>query len=181
METFIIDWPVLALLGLAFGSFAPSERWWRSRAFVAGTASAIAFTATAMISYVLAPDWMWMYFLEREDASWAVPFIPVGFLFVYVMSFAAATALKGLGRGVVWIAAGLAVAAEVIVLSLTWDRYHRVGTTAEWLRDSAHELFTTSPTGPVKTISVLGPVFVVVTAAAFVVVIRSARADSSNR
>jgi hypothetical protein len=181
METFIIDWPVLVLLGLIFGWFAPSDRWWRTRAFAAGAVSAIAFTSTAMVSYVLAPDWMWMYFLVPEDASWSVPLIPIGFLFVYALSFAAATALRRVGRTVVWAAAAFAGAAEVAVVALTWDRYHRVGTAREWLQGSAHELFTTQPTGPVRTISLLGPAFLAVTVVALVLVIRSGRAGSSDR
>lgn len=181
IATFIIDWPVLIFIGVVFGAFAPDTSWWRGRAFVAGLVTAAVFTATAVISYFIEPDWMWMYFLDPDEVSWVVPLIPVGFLLLYALAFAAAVSLRQLDRLALWAAGALALLAEIVVVAVTWDRYRLVGTRQEWLTGSAHELFSTSPSGPVKTIGLLGPVFAAVFLAALYVVYRSRRAIAADR
>jgi hypothetical protein len=181
IETFIIDWPVLLFLGLLFGSFAPADGWWRSRAFKAGFIAALVFTIVAFASYAVAPDWMWMYFLDPGDVAWALPGLVVAYVAAYLLGFAAAIGLKPLGTRALVIAAGVTIAAEIGVLALTWSRYHLVGTRSEWLRGEAHELFSISPSGPVKTIGLLVPAFFVVLALAFFSTWRSARAGARPR
>lgn len=134
-----------------------------------------------MVSYFIEPDWMWMYFLKPDDAVWVVPLIPFGYLFVYAISFAAAVGLRDAPRWFVWAAAVVAGAMEVAVVAVTWDRYHLIGTRAEWVADSAHELFTASPDGSAKTISLFGPVFAIVLVVSLFLVIRNYRASSSDR
>lgn len=163
---------MLILLGLVFGAFAPDELWWRSRAFLGGVVSTAAFTIVALVSYAIAPDWMWMYFLDPSEASWAVPFIPVAYLFVYALAFAAAVAVRRAARGVLWTAIAIAIGMEAAVIAITWDRYHLVGTDREWLEGTAEELFSASPGGDAKTIGLLGPVFLVVLVVALVMVWR---------
>ena len=181
IATFIIDWPVLLFLGILFGSLAPSRDWWRSRSFAAGLATALAFTAVAFISYAVAPDWMWMYFLRPSDVAWALPGIALGYIGMFLLGFSAAIGMKPLGRGVLAGAALGTLSAEVVTVALTWSRYHNIGTKQEWLAGRAHELFTTGPSGPVKTIGLLGPVFVVVFAAALFIAWRSSRAAAADR
>ena len=181
METFIIDWPVCVLIGLVFGGLAPRARWWRSKAFTFGLISVVVFTATAVISYFLAPDWMWMYFWDPNPVAWSVPLIAIGYVLTFALAFAAAISLRDLGTRAVWIAAGLAAVAEVVMVGLTWDRYHRVGTRSEWLNDAAHELFSTSPSGPVKTIGILGPIFAVVLIGSLILARRSRDASLTDR
>ena len=181
IETFIIDWPVLALIGLAFGWFATRDAWWRSRAFYAGFATAAVFTLVAMLSYLVAPDWMWMYFLDPDEVAWSLPLIPVGYLFVYVVGFAAAIPLRA-GSRRMWLGALAAtLAMEVVVLGITWDRYHEIGTTREWLNNAAHELFTATPTGPARTIGLMSPVIIIVAIGAFLYVRRQQRALTPRR
>lgn len=172
---------MLLLLGLIFGVFAPDERWWRSRAFAGGFASAAAFTLVALISYAIAPDWMWMYFLDPSDVSWTVPLIPAGYMFVFALAFAAAVAVRRVSRRVLWAGIAVAVAMEVVVIAITWDRYHLVGTEREWIQGSANELFSASPSGDAKTIGLLGPLFLVVLAVSLVLVWRSRREASAHR
>ncbi len=175
IETFIIDWPIMSLLGFVFGAFAPRERWWTTRAFRAGLASAAVFTLVALISYFIAPDWMWMYFLDPSRVAWVVPVILIAYLAVFAVSFAAAIALRELGPKLVWaLVAGCAVL-EAAVLAITWDRYHQIGTRQQWLADAAHELVTPTPTGPARTISLLVPVFLIVLGASLVSVWRNRR------
>lgn len=181
IETFIIDWPVLALIGLAFGGFATRDAWWRSRAFYVGFATAAVFTLVAMLSYLVAPDWMWMYFLDPDEVAWSLPLIPVGYLFVYVVGFAAAIPLRAGSRRMWWGALAATLAMEVVVLGITWDRYHEIGTTREWLNNAAHELFTATPTGPARTIGLMSPVIIIVAIGAFLYVRRQQRALTPRR
>ena len=182
VATFIIDWPVLGLLGFVFGASATAERWWKSRAFVVGFLSALVFTGTALVSYVVAPAWMWMYLLDHRSLTWTVPFIALGYLFVYVMSFAAAVSLRAARPVLPWIAAGVALLMEVALLVITWDRYHLVGTRLEWSSGVAHELFDLSPTGVAKTVGYMGPLVIVTIAICLFVVFRgSRRAPAADR
>lgn len=180
IETFIIDWPVLLLLGFVFGGRAAGDPWWQTRAFAAGTVSAAAFAAVALVSYSVAPDWMWMYFLDPSDVRWAVPLMAPAYLFVFWVAFAAAVAARRLGPAALWTGAAGAIALEVAVVAITWDRYHLVGTARDWVTGTAHELITASPAGPVRTIGLLGPLFLAVTVAAYVYASRS-RATAAGR
>lgn len=181
IETFIIDWPVLVLIGLVFGGFGARDAWWRTPAFYAGFATAAAFTLVAMLSYLIAPDWMWMYFLDPDEVAWSLPLIPLGYLFVYVVGFAAAIPLRAASRRAWWAALAATLAMEVVVIGITWDRYHEVGTTRQWLNDAAHELFSAAPTGPARTIGLMSPLFVVIAIAAFWYVRRQQRALTPRR
>jgi hypothetical protein len=181
VQTFIIDWPILLFLGILFGSFAPAESWWRSRPFLAGLATALVFTTIAFISYAVAPEWMWMYFLTPSDVAWALPGIAIGYVAVFALGFAAAVGLKPLGARVLASAAVTMLIGEIGVVALTWSRYHLIGTRQEWTSGTAHELFTASPSGPVTTIGLLGPVFVVVFVIALFVTWRSGRAPVARR
>jgi hypothetical protein len=179
--TFIIDWPVLMFIGILFGAFAPRQRWWKSRAFLAGTATALAFTAVAFISYLVAPDWMWMYLFEPSEAAWSLPGIAIGYLFTFALAFAGAVALAEIGRHAVVAAAVTALVGEIGIVAITWDRYHLVGTRNEWLSGSASELFSTSPAGDAKTIGLLGPLFLIVAVVSLVLTIRGRRATAADR
>ncbi len=178
IATFIIDPPVLVALGLVFGALAPEVSPWRSRALAGGLVSAVVFTLIALVSYVVAPDWMWMYLLEPDDVGWAVPFIAVGYLACYALGYAAALALRTRGRAAVIGAIAASVVAEISLLAATWDRYHLVGTRSEWLRGTADELVTVAPEGAASLIAKLGPVFFAVLGVALVVAWKARRGTS---
>ncbi|MFN2593705.1 MAG: hypothetical protein ABR579_02310 [Actinomycetota bacterium] len=164
---------MLMFIGLLFGAFSPTSQWWKSTAFTAGAVTAAVFTATAFISYALAPDWMWMYWIDPSHAAWALPGIAIGYLFVFTVSFAAGTAIKQLGTRVQITAVVAALCGEVGIVAITWDRYHRIGTTAQWLQGKAHELFSLHPSGAARAIGAMGPVFALAFVACLVVTWRS--------
>jgi hypothetical protein len=168
IATFIIDWPVLIFLGLVFGAWAPPTGWWRSRALLAGAIAAGVFTLTALASYAIAPDWMWMYFLDPDPVSWVVFVIPAAYAFTFLLGFWSAIALKPLGGQAIARAAVVSLILEAVVIGITWERYSEVGTAAEWSAGRANELFSLSPDGDARTIGLMGPVFLVVAVAAFV-------------
>ena len=173
VATFIIDWPVMALIGLVFGALARESRP-AGRTFYAGAIVAASFGGVALVSYVVAPDWMWMYFLDPDEVAWAVPFVLAGYLFTFVLGFAAARGLRELPRAIWGLAAGAGVL-EIVSLALTWDRYRNVGTAAEWTSGDAAPLFTSSPSGDVLVISLLFPAFAVVAVLCVRAVLRDGR------
>ena len=157
VATFIIDWPVMAFFGLFFGRFAPLRAWWRSSAFTGGLIASGGFTTVAMLSYRIAPDWMWMYYRDPDEMRPAVPFMPLGYMLTFVAGFFGAVRLQEDDKSVWPVAAG-AVAAEVAVVAATWDRYHRIGTRSEWEEGTASELVTAKPQGLAKQVSSYGPI-----------------------
>jgi hypothetical protein len=181
MKTFIIDWPVLMFLGVLFGGLAPTDDPWRSRALKVGGVVAVVFTATAFISYFVAPEWMWMYFISPDSVAWSLPLIAVGYVVTFLLGFAAALGLRTLGTGYLVAGAVSMLISEIAVVGVTWDRYRLVGTTDEWLSGSAHSLFAVPPQGPVKLIGALGPVFVVTLLGGIFVTWRARRAVAADR
>lgn len=131
------------------------------------------FTASALLSYVVAPDWMWMYFLEPDEARWTVPLMPFAYVATYVLGFAAGVSLKQLSMRMVWFGAAVALAAEAAVVALTWDRYVSVGSPET---GEVYYLFDSPPAGPVVMISVTGAVFAVVLVAGLIWLWRQSRA-----
>lgn len=121
-----------------------------------------------------------MYFLDPDDVSWTVPLMLPAYLFVYWVAFGCAIAAREHGPVVPWFGAGVALVMEIVVLVMTWDRYHLVGTTSEWVAGRASELISASPTGPARTIGLIGPLVLATTIAAYVYAVRS-RAPAADR
>lgn len=155
IETFIIDWPILAFFGFLFGGV--STRVGVARALVAGLIPMGGFTASAMLSYKHAPDWMWMYYRDPKDMEPVVRFMPAAYVAVFLVSFLAALRLE---RSALRTARGLALGAEAAVLAVTWDRYHRIGTKEEWAAGNADELLSARPEGKAKKVGAYMPLVV---------------------
>lgn len=161
IATFIIDWPIIVFIGLVFGALAPERDPLRSRPFIAGAITALVFTATAVVSYFIVPDWMWMYFpADHGELRALVPWMPVGYVLTFVLAFAAALGLKStLRRGAVWVAAATMLLFEIALVAVLWERYNLVGSREEWTAGRAAELFSLAPSGDARTIGLMGPVF----------------------
>jgi hypothetical protein len=87
-----------------------------------------------------------------------------------------------LGRRALVSAIIAAVAGAFGVTAFFWDRYHQIGTRAEWRTGRGlHELFSTSPSGPVTTIGALGPAFAVVFVVCLFLTLKNSRATASPR
>ena len=156
IETFIIDWPILAFFGFFFGAQPPLQSWWRSGAFAGGLVATTGLTASAMLSNKHAPDWMWMYYRDPDAMESVTRVMPLAYVGAFVAAFAAAVGLRRIGRSP-RAAAAAAVAAEVASVAATWDRYHRIGTKREWEQGTASELLTLKPEGKAKKISGYAP------------------------
>jgi hypothetical protein len=139
------------------------------------------FTGSALLSYTVAPDWMWMYFIDPAEARWTLPLMPFAYLVTYIIGFAAGISLKQVSARVAWGGALAALAFEVGVVALTWDRYRAVGSATEWSSGTAYDLFASPPSGPVVTISVSGAVFLVSLVVALIFIWRQSRASATSR
>lgn len=177
IETFIIDWPVLAFFGFAFGDRAGSRRWWRSPAFAGGLTATGGFATAAMLSNKHAPDWMWMYLRDPREMKKVTDVMPIAYALAYVLAFASATRMARPARRK---SALVAAACEVAIVGATWDRYHRVGTREEWEEGRADELVSLSPQGRAKKIASYTPL-VAATLLAGVLMARRDDASSSRR
>lgn len=155
IETFIIDWPVLAFFGFLFGGM--SSRVGMMRALLAGLIPAGGFTASAMLSYRHAPDWMWMYLRDPEEMEPAVKLMPPAYVATFLLSFASALRME---RSSLRTARAAALGAEVAVVAATWDRYHRIGTKEEWINGTADELLAIKPEGKAKQVGAYMPLVV---------------------
>ena len=175
IETFIIDWPILAFFG--FWSGGASARIGILRGLVAGLLPTTGFTASAMLSYRHAPDWMWMYYRDPEEMEPVVRWMPHAYGAAFLLAFWSALRMEDPG---VRRASALALGAEAAVVAATWDRYHRVGTKEEWATGTADELVALKPTGKAKQISNYVPL-VVGTVIAGGLVAWSGRASSTRR
>ncbi len=116
-----------------------------------------AFTAAALLSYMFAPDWMWMYLVDPQDVHAVVKLIPIAYVATFVAAFAAAARLRRDARAPLLAAAGACIAVELGLVAATWDRYRKVGTRDQWQRGEAADLFALKPQGLAKKISALAP------------------------
>ncbi len=155
IQTFIIDWPILAFFGYLFGGV--STRIGVARALIAGLIPTGGFTASAMLSYKHAPDWMWMYYRDPHEMEPAVKLMPPAYLAAFLLTFVSALRME---RSIVRTAQGLALGAEAAVIAATWDRYHRIGTKEEWVNGTADELIAIKPEGKAKQIAFYVPLAV---------------------
>jgi hypothetical protein len=135
----------MVVLGMLY---TPLERelekpFYRTKTFLASCRLAGVFLALVMVSYVLYPDWMWMYFISTADLSFARQISLLGGVFwiLYVIPF-----LAGYFGGLVfhaknkmawWAGILLNLNLEGLLLFTFWDRYGAIGTREEFFTGSA--------------------------------------------
>jgi hypothetical protein len=101
------------------------------------------FLALVLVSYVLYPDWMWMYFISTKDLSFARQISLLGGVFwiLYVIPFLAGhfwgLAFHAKNKMAWWAGIILNLALEGLLIFTFWDRYRAVGTREEFLRGAA--------------------------------------------
>ncbi|MCI0698604.1 hypothetical protein L0337_42215 [candidate division KSB1 bacterium] len=141
IKTFLIDTPVMVILGMLY---TPLERelekpFYRAKTFWSSCRLAGLFVALVMASYVLYPDWMWMYFVSTKMLGLALQTAIVAYVFLmlYVAPFIAGyfwgstfrTNMKAWWAGII-----LNLTLEGLLIFALWDRYSAVGTREEFLQ-----------------------------------------------
>jgi hypothetical protein len=152
IPTFIIDWPVLLLIGFLFGygvKGMKTDSVFKTRAFVSGLVIIALFSALVYYSYLLAPDWMFNYFTRASDVpSWLIVYIFVLYFFAYAAGFMLKFELQKMGKGFVIVMGVVLLAASIAVPMALGDRYMMVGTLDQFYDGQAIPL-PQSPVGKV--------------------------------
>ena len=135
--TFIIDWPILILIGLIFGygvKGTPRGSLFMTRAFITGKMITALFVVIVYYSYLLAPDWMWMYYVRASDLpSWMVWYVLVLYFFAYAIGFCLTVEGAKVARAYPPFLILLMLAAEGVLIWALLDRYIVVGTIEQFL------------------------------------------------
>lgn len=137
VPTFIIDWPAILSIGLIFGfgvKGVPSRSLVCTRAFGSGLLVLTLFVGLVSYSYLLAPDWMLMYFADGD----AIPdWIIGGLLLLYYVTFFTGFFLKfelaRFHRRLPFLTLAASLAACALIILPVRERYLRVGTLEEFL------------------------------------------------
>jgi len=128
--TFLVDQPILILIGLLAGFFIP-KNWEKSlffsRAFWVGSFIALGFMGLSYYGYLKAPDWMFGYlFPASQIPTWAILFIYISFYLLYVLGFLLQPQLRKIHFYCAVSAPALALATEGILLALQWRAYQTI-------------------------------------------------------
>lgn len=141
IKTFLIDTPVMVILGMLYTPLErePEKPFYRTKTFWASCWLAGLFVALVMASYVLYPDWMWMYFVSTKMLGFALQTAVVAYVFLmlYVIPFIAGYFLGSAFRAnkkVWWSGMIVNLALEGLLIFSLWDRYSAVGTREEFLQ-----------------------------------------------
>lgn len=185
VETIFLDWGLSLGAGLLFGiagrhEAARSPRLLATRAFLWGLASLhVGVVAVSAALYAMAPDWMWMYWVDPD----ALPLAVVALAFAlyeaaYVAGFALGAELERLRRGAGWAAAGVLFALISAAEATTRTRLFHFGSREEFLAGRAPGGIRLDPLRVEPEMWVLLASGVLSTAAIAYLVWRLARADA---
>lgn len=141
IETFLIDLPDLAFFGAIFALLERGKDKWffREKGFKWGIFFTSIFIISVIISYIIAPDWMWMYFPEESGIN-ILDFIYI-LIFMYYLPYIAGYAitryLKDIHFKYAILSAFFFLIWGVYIIVRLFDRYYHVGTREEFLNGSA--------------------------------------------
>jgi len=109
----------------------------RTRAFVVGLLVLTLFNFTVIYSYLVAPDWMFMYFLKAETIPpWMIGYTLLFYYLVFIFGFFLKTELGKIHPILPWMALGISFLGTVgVILPLkkqyltvtTFEQFHNTG------------------------------------------------------
>lgn len=100
-----------------------------TRAYLSGKIVVTSFVVLVYYSYLLAPDWMFMYFAKASELpAWMPFYILILYYFAYDAGFFLKFALGKIHRSFPAVMLLLMLAASVVVVLPIKDRYLNVGT-----------------------------------------------------
>ncbi len=148
IETFLIDLPVMSLFGSIYALIQKrgKESYLKESAFKLGLLFSTIFIVSVLISFVMAPDWMWMYFPENPKTT--LLDIIYLLIFLYYLPFIGGYILTRELMKKGWIQALsiplISLLGEVFLIIRLWDRYSVVGRREEFLAGTAIPLWKSS-------------------------------------
>lgn len=121
----------------------------RTRAYLSGKVIVTLFVALVYYSYLLAPDWMWMYFVKASDLpGWLVFYVLILYYFAYDAGFFLKFETGKIHKLFPALMIVLMVAAAVGVVVPLSDRYLNVGTIEQFYDGNTVPL-SESPVGKI--------------------------------
>lgn len=140
------------MIGIIFGfgvKGIPTRSVFQTRGFFSGFVVVALFSGLVYYSYLLAPDWMYNYFVRASDVpSWVVPYLFVLYFAAYAGGFVFKFELEKVGKGALWSVIALLIAASAVIPLSLGERYTRVGTMEQFHAGQAVPL-PKSPVGKV--------------------------------
>ena len=137
IPTFIIDWPVLILIGLVFGfgvKGTPDRSVFATRAFFSGFIVLSLFITTVVYSYFAAPDWMFMYYVDADTVpGWIVSYILALYYLAFIFGFTAKFELAKVHKFLPWIALVLVLIGSAGVILPVADQYLTITTYEDYM------------------------------------------------
>ncbi len=148
IKTFLIDAPVMVILGMLYTPWErePERPFYRAKTFWASCRLAGLFLVLVTASYVLYPDWMWMYFVSTKALGLAPQMVIVAcvFLILYAFPFMAGYFwgfhFRTRNKIAWWAGIILNVALEGLLIFALRDRYSAIGTREEFLQGTTMSL-----------------------------------------
>ncbi|MFO1520192.1 MAG: hypothetical protein U1F57_11130 [bacterium] len=138
IPTFIIDEPILILIGLLAGYFVPkgwTKSLFKTRAFLAGNFIALGFMSLAAYGYVMAPDWMFGYLLPASKVPfWMVVYAFILYYVLFLGGFFLHQELKKIHPALAALALVLALAASILVVLPVLPAYQTIATYEEFYK-----------------------------------------------
>lgn len=120
-----------------------------TRAFWSGKLIVLLFAVLVYYSYLLSPDWMWMYFAKASDLpSWFTWYALILYFFAYAAGFFLKFELGKVSKGLPVLLLLAMLAASVGVTLPLKDRYMNVGTMEQYRAGQTTPL-NQSPVGKV--------------------------------
>lgn len=122
------------------------------------------FMALVLVSYGLAPDWMWMYFIDHHSVSvFAVGYV---LLMLYILPLVVGIVLGQIlyQAGKTWwrVSVIVCVGIEAALLAGLWRRYNTVATSGEYITGRGETLL--GGTGTLAVVMNIGGVVCALTA-----------------
>lgn len=143
---------MLLLIGVIFGfgvKGSPAGSVFKTRAFVSGFVIVGLFSGLVYYSYLLAPDWMYNYFVKASEVpGWMVPYIFVLYFAAYAAGFVFKFEIEKFCRVTLFLFMAILITACILVPLSLGTRYTMVGSMDQFLAGQALPL-PKSPVGKV--------------------------------
>ena len=131
----------MVLIGMLYTPLErqPEQPFYRAKTFWASGRLASLFILLAMASYILYPDWMWMYFFSTNNLGFGLQLVMIGgILFVlYILPLIAGyfcgIILHAKSASAWWAVIMLSLVIEGFLIFTLWTRYSAVGTRGQFL------------------------------------------------
>jgi hypothetical protein len=148
IPTFLIDTPVMVLLGMLYTPLErePEKRFYRTKTFQASCRLAGLFLVLVVVSYIFYPDWMWMYFVTAKElgilmqAAIVVYVLLALYLLPFVAGYFLGANFYSTNKIIWWASVFLNLAIEGLLIIALWNRYNSVGTLEEFLNGTTRSL-----------------------------------------